>query len=123
MSDLVAFLRARIDEDERRAQGANPNNASVRDAVFRSLSCYSGDVLFVTAMSPARLLAEVQAKRAIIAHAEFVSNHGPAADYERAVDLTTGAAAALQDVLRWLVLPYSEHPDCHPSWLPPVSPA
>jgi hypothetical protein len=64
------------------------------------------------------VLAEVQAKRRIIDRYEFVTSHGPAVDHRRAMDMTTGAAAALRDVLRFLTGPYADVPGYRPEWEP-----
>jgi hypothetical protein len=61
--DLVAWTRAQIDEDERVARAARPGYFT--PAVL-SLFSAVGDAQHVTRHDPARVLAEVAAKRAIL---------------------------------------------------------
>ncbi len=103
---IVEFLLARLDEDEATA------------------SCITAWVIHPETKLPAyqsirpRVLAEVKAQRAIVERAQFVDDHGPAVDHVRALDMSTGAAAALRDVLSLLALPYADHEDFDVSWRP-----
>jgi hypothetical protein len=149
--DIVEFLRARLDEDERTARAADVKQGddpewkvspvlaarivgqhgalTVRSArdnrpVARVESCgddeapdniLDGDSVgtHIARHDPARVLREVEAKRRIVdlhvaAHAQF-------ADYGTPRD---GAQDALDDVLRLLALPYSDHPDYRAEWAP-----
>lgn len=100
MNDLVAFLTARLDEDE--AYANEPGDWNEYNP---------GDPA-----DPARVLREVEAKRRIIERAEFVDNHGPAIGHVRALDMTMAASSALGDVLQMLALPYADHPDYREAW-------
>jgi hypothetical protein len=86
--DLIEFLQARLDEDE----------AAIREDAGLGLA-YGW---------PARLLAEVEAKRAILAHwtsdAQFPDFHG-------------GYEEAMNDAALALAQPYADHPDFDPAWL------
>lgn len=97
MSDLVTFLRARLDEDEHAA-------TEERDA--DSWNEYDDD----TYNSPARVLREVEAKRRIVSlyRLSFRKDGQPSPE--------GGYAEAYWDVLRLLAEPYSDHPDFDPSW-------
>lgn len=66
----------------------------------------------------ARVLADIDAKRRIVERAQFVDNHGPAVDHDRAMDMTTGASAALRDVLKLLALPYAGRDGYQKRWRP-----
>jgi hypothetical protein len=62
---------------------------------------------------PARVLAEVEAKRRILDLAgEWQAAAGPGADFARQ------AAVVLDRTLRLLALPYADHPDYDPEWRP-----
>jgi hypothetical protein len=63
LPDLVAFVRACLDEDERVARAARPGYFT--PAVL-SLFSAVGDAQHVTRHDPARVLAEVAAKRALL---------------------------------------------------------
>lgn len=144
MSGIEEFLRARLDEDEQvaRAAIAGPwavhSNGEVYAPQFDHEVRYSGvltsvEHLMVTQdreglMSsvqeaeaehiarhdPARVLAEVAAKRRI------VGLHEHKAD-SMALYPNPGNASglmALGGVLRLLALPYADHPDYDESWRP-----
>lgn len=123
MDDLVAFLRARITEDE---AIANQAFAEHNDAASEWSEIWSGVVQLgiyedlilthdravschIVRHDPARVLAEVDAKR------ELVDEHHP-------VDPCDAHDAALASMecptLRALALPYADHPDYDESWLP-----
>lgn len=107
MDDLVGFLKARLDEDEQAAREQDGTMPYAHQTGPMSAR-----------YSPERVLAEVDAKRRILDRAEFVAAHGPAVDHVRALDMTTGASAALRDALRLLALPYAQHPDYRQEWAP-----
>jgi hypothetical protein len=101
---IVEFLRARYDEDERRARAAAPGWDGERDQYeWQDLS----DQAFAHARShdPARVLREVEAKRRIVKRI--------AAEI-RAV----GPSLASTWVLHALAMPYADHPDYDPTWSP-----
>jgi hypothetical protein len=114
VDDLIAFLKARLDEDVKVARDATFWTGGVPEWTARA----EPDWVHIARHDPARVLAEVEAKRRIIDRAEFVANHGPARDHVRALDMTTGASAALRDVLRLLALPYADHPAYREEWRP-----
>jgi hypothetical protein len=69
MTDLVEFLRAALDEDERVARVAIAYEEEVDDAPqYRHVVDYLGSILaaHIARHDPARMLAEVAAKRAIV---------------------------------------------------------
>ena len=148
MSDLIEFLRARLDEDEAnaRAAGSAPWEAFERDADWHIGEIDGSHVALVGRVSwprttaeaehiarhdPARVLREVEAKRRILAM------HGPTVDPDG--ELSYPAAAKLCrtcgpgdtweaerepfghlpcDHQRLLALPYSDHPDYDEAWRP-----
>ncbi|MEU4348293.1 DUF6221 family protein [Streptomyces sp. NPDC023838] len=126
MDDLVQFLRDRLDEDERAAHaapGPSWERREIRDHdgsfVFEEyvavadpgrnkvvLSDVDAEVLpFVLRHDPARVLAEVDAKRQLVARVE---NHA----------LLMGRDEIHGDLLRLLALPYAGHPDYREEWRP-----
>lgn len=104
---LADFLSARLDEDEavaRRATefwaGAAGGQPEVVDHVFRH--------------DPARVLAEVDAKRRIVEehspHPEVYGDYCPSEDGRYRLDHCP--------TLRLLALPYAEHDDYREEWRP-----
>jgi hypothetical protein len=96
--DLVAFLKARLDEDEQTAQAAegHPVEALVSDEAFDHL----------TRWSSSRVLGEVAAKRRIIARCV------------KEWDEPTSGGAVAYVVLRELASVYDSHPDYRAEWSP-----
>ena len=122
--DLVEFLRARLDEIEvlaRRASTVSPAPwrvdaaaGAIRDAHgaevaghWRALPSLAGTVGpdHIVRDDPARVLAEVEAKRRIV-------NRHSACD-----DVSYGDPSTCPD-LRDLALPYAGHPDYDERWRP-----
>lgn len=114
MSDgLVAFLRARLDEDAARQQDRferwhHRDCESLPDGNYPTFACDCG--------VPARALADVQAKRALLD--EHVSSQQTldAIDYPDMQDV--GRVAGLETALQYEALPYSNHPDYREDWRP-----
>ncbi|MET9728696.1 DUF6221 family protein [Streptomyces zaomyceticus] len=144
MDDLIAFLRARLDEDDQtaRAAGAELGPDWLYDAERGWVrAAREGDGIatghqefldsehghHIARHDPARVLAEVDAKR------QMVALHGP-------VILRAGGGAAHFDTtrvcrsceppkqfpetawpcptLRLVALPYADHPDYQDAWRP-----
>lgn len=107
--DLIEFIRARLDEDERVARWAGGgiwhDVAAVRESWLAE--CNREDATHILRHDPARIRAEVDAKRRIL-------------------ELGTCAACEIEsqpcdhrdDVLALLALPYADHPDYRPEWSP-----
>lgn len=139
MDDLIAWLRARLDEDERVALAATagpwrydptkhhrePGTVRFSEGVFAGFigtdaTCIATtgetddaqsmlDAEHIARWDPARVLAEVEAKRALL--------------QECAHELARSAPRSnLNDfactVLRSLGKPYAQHPDYRPEWRP-----
>lgn len=127
---LAEFLLARLAEDEQRAPEIHEAYCASFVELeeggyeFRSDVCGCG--------VPARVLAEVEAKRAILAdhvNGNAGWDNGAWADDDfplpaycvRCEDRKRHDAAPWPcPTLRALALPYADHPECHPSWLPAV---
>jgi hypothetical protein len=120
---LVAFLRARLDEDEQVARdaGAEAWRKAERPSIWVTRA--DGpvaqtkdfeDAAHIARHDPARVLRDVEAKRRII------DLHAPrhADDYER---WGTSDCVACYDLtpcrtVRLLALPYADHPDYREHW-------
>ena len=105
MSDIVAFLQARLDEDE--AIGRKDGLILMDDSGSSLLYVWSDEVI----INAARVLREVEAKRRIIASA----NDWPygAGDPE---NVESGWRDHADVTLRLLAFPYFDHPDYDPAW-------
>jgi len=126
--DLVAFLRARLDEDEQTARAAVGCEGEARGWVEMWSGEMEREQAHAERFSPARVLAEVDAKRRILAlHGPVILRGGTGAKY---YDTTTvcGSCELPQfpehafpcPTLRLLALSYREHPDYRPEWTPDV---
>ena len=89
--DLVAFLRARLEDDLATADRLLEIMKSRTDAAHWGV----------------RMLAEVNAKRALIAET-----------IEPYLGMDTTMARVANQALRLLALPYADHPDYRPEWRP-----
>jgi hypothetical protein len=117
VSDLVAFLRARLDEDEATARAVPADVTwdvyvmSFEDRAYDYPG--KGESLDHAARwSPARVLAEVAARRRIIAAFEAREEQGLMPGGEVVGYHATGLLLAL----RALAETYVDHPDFNPEW-------
>jgi hypothetical protein len=131
MSDLVAFYAARLDEDEATAKAAaDPDPVwtqpdperypgkiedSVGVVVYDEGCPTSDQAAHIARHDPARVLREVEAKRAILANydAAFERRRQHPGDVASAADLL-----AMVRIVKLLVAVYSDHPDYDPGWRP-----
>lgn len=141
MNDLIAFLRARLNEDAAAARVAtsgpwwhNPGKQWLEGEAFESYDLSKGqefvgyggphpftgavastgpashmqsmkDAAHIARHHPVRVLAEVDAKRRIVAAYENYDIDAPELDVP-------------ESVLRMLALPYGDHPDYRDEWRP-----
>lgn len=136
MNDLVTFLRARLDEREARALAVEDNSAPW-DGQWKvdgnhALRTYNDHVLaylpdarpfkpgvlaHIADNDPAFVLADVTAKRQIIALVLDEDNGVIAAD--RSIECEWGCTSDLHEqLLHLLALPFAGHPDYDESWRP-----
>jgi len=112
---LVAFLLARITEDEAVAAELGELWLLVADADRRMLG--TGVLEGMSSVfgvadggpagnAPARLVSELDAKRRIV---EYCSSQAPVDDHN-------GSGTHDITVLQLLALPYADHPDYRPEW-------
>jgi uncharacterized protein DUF6221 len=117
--DLVAFLKARLDEDEQAARDAHYEGQrwlSEEEDVCRwpddelvHIADRKRDARHIARWDPARVLAEVQAKRRLLTQFELRGN-----SVRATVHPSTGGV--WDDLLRLLALPYASHPDYRSEW-------
>ncbi|MFE1515705.1 DUF6221 family protein [[Kitasatospora] papulosa] len=121
MDDLVQFLRAQLDREAARATGWHDLECDIHEhldagllaqiAAARMLEDVPGAVC--DCGGPARVLREVEAKRALLSRYEAMT-----AD----VLVVTGREAILSEyrriILPGLALPYADHPDYQETWKP-----
>ena len=126
MSDLVEFLRARLGEDEAVALAATAGPwhkvdggvTDLADAWPVSMTEYDNvdndqaDRAHIARHDPARVLADVEAKRRIIADREHIDASAGDTEWH------SGYSDGNYDALRALALPYADHPDYDESWRP-----
>lgn len=115
--DLVAFLRARLAEDEQIAASCSGDTWTVdggsiiadhwTDQIVDWI--YDDNAPHIARHDPARVLSEVEARRRITDECAWTS--------EAAVDTSAVAGLALM-TLRLLALPYAGHPDYRDEWRP-----
>jgi hypothetical protein len=131
MNDLIAFLRARLDEDERTARSVlwdGSGNTLKWDLPF-SATVQVGSEVFTTDDSavadhiarhdPARVLAEVDAKRRIVDECAYWINkiNASATDKYPYPNLAERGEVVLP-VITLLALPYASHPAYRDEWRP-----
>lgn len=127
--DLVKFLLARLDDTARRARAAKPGPWHADGgSVYAShptdeVAEYTESAEHIAEHDPARVLAEVDAKRRII------DEHTVRVPVEDSPYLGPALVSELVycpicrndgecPTLRLLALPYREHPDYRPEWAP-----
>lgn len=134
MSDIVDFLTARLDDDERIAADliAGPRWRAESNSVWEvdddDQVCRAGtaeDAEHIARHDPARVLADVAAKRAILAsHREALVEERDMHEIDWPTEqrgrVEQAAAAAKVGVLRAavesLAQPYADHSDFDPAW-------
>lgn len=120
MDDLVTFLRARLDEDQRVAATAGGGDdcgawtaagETVDFDQYEIGGFHPSTAAHVARHDPARVLREVEAKRRLL---EQFTLRGDSV--RRTVQPSTGGV--WDDLLRMLALPYAGHPDYREEWRP-----
>lgn len=132
--DIVEFLPARLDEDEAAAQFVEDNSAPFTGEWVnddgRALRTRNGWTLaympdakpwrpgvldHIARHDPARVLAEVAAKRAIVA--QHAGTHECPSPNDWALGKNTDYVTEEECwTLRNLAAPYADHPDYNPAW-------
>lgn len=136
MSDLIEFLRARLDEDEEAARNFDwidttktpepspyQKSAGITPGPPQTWELEPSPEYITVYIDPARVLREVEAKRRMI---ETVLDYESSLDHERGCvhdpeEIAAGGCDRLPDRIEafWvLALPYSDHPDYREEWRP-----
>lgn len=123
MTDLVEFLRARLDEDARIAQAARVEGdltINFEPAGGEQEHPGEGNLLaHIASWDPGRVLAEVEAKRGIIdlhkSDHECSSYNPIHKEVDNCYWVIEGESCS---TVRLLALPYADHPDYDPAWAP-----
>jgi hypothetical protein len=102
---LTEFLAARLDEDERVAHEAAESDAMTSKPSTPPTRKWT----HIARHDPARVLAEVEAKRRIV---EMGASYVPELEHG------DNGEWALDATLRLLALPYADHPDYRQEWRP-----
>ena len=136
MDDLIAFLNARLDEDAETATaaaGGDPNwtanpddrgSAIIRDGgggvvVYDEGSPSLDEALHIARHNPARVLAEVDAKRRILNEHACPCPDPDCGDCGACSgDHHADPTPAPCTTVRLLALPFTGHPDYRPEWRP-----
>jgi hypothetical protein len=119
--DLISFLRARLNEDERVARAAKPGPwRADGGSVYAThptdeVVDYTESAGHIARHDPARVLHEVEAKRRIIEeHRQEMLGWCETCD-------VPGDAKGSEigcPTVRFLALPYADHPDYRQDWTP-----
>jgi hypothetical protein len=106
VNEIMAFLNARLDEDEAIARAAVSFDYGVSDW------CDDGDPVnaHIARHDPARVLRDIAAKREILRRATFGGK------LPRIAPTPTLAVEVLDRVVALLAQAYSDHPDYDPAW-------
>lgn len=109
MDDLIAFLRARLDELEEYAEFPT-----------RLVMGQGQELATVGQHDSARVLAEVDAKRQIIELAEEATGIDQQVDGDRLIGSRDKATEPYvgDRILRQLAVPYDDHPSFREEWRP-----
>jgi len=120
MDELVRWLGEQLDEDERIARETASSWGTVWSAdsetVTSDISYVSvveepnSPIVFIAEHDPARVLAEIDAKRDLLVFAKGIHDHHET--------FTTGVYARLEKTLRLYALAYKDRPGYQESWRP-----
>jgi hypothetical protein len=116
MKDLIDWLRARLDDDQREAEAQQRFDAWVDEQRGTNVEAIVVPPLsqLGSAGDPARVLAEVSAKRRILDYHVQLAAAAPNA-WEEGV---AHAEAAIAFVVRLLALPHADRPGFRDEWRP-----
>ena len=123
MSSLTEFLLARLAEDEAVARRGISSQADPENGwgyKNGALTPHVGIIHeavqaeHITRWHPARVLADVEAKRAVVKLHESLSLDGGSKLFDRV--MLPSLQRVTDEVLRLLAQPYADHPDFDPAW-------
>lgn len=114
MVDLVQWLTAQLDEDERILREANTSPEMVT-GIPRSYAAAPVALHIAEFADPARVLREIDAKRQLLARYERAMENRRAHPDDLA---SAGALLALHGAVKLLALPYADKPGYREEWSP-----
>lgn len=119
-ADLVAFLRARYDEENAEAEKlADIDDYSLDSWEITREETGEWNSYAYLRIAKKRALAEIEAKQRLVRdYEDAVRSLAASEPNTPAHDLMTGAVSTLARTLRLLVLPYADHPDYRDEWRP-----
>jgi hypothetical protein len=109
VDDLVTWLRAQLDDDERAARAVE----GIRMPWYFDHIDEAARPLVDLALDPARVLAEVDAKRRLLDLHPYAGLLSAPESCESCVVIPGPCPT-----LRLLALPYADRPGCRPEWRP-----
>jgi hypothetical protein len=113
--DLTAFVKARLDEDEETANAVRPKDWD--DIGWAGVGATA--TAHAARFDPARVLREVEAKRAIVDLAsKLVGREWPDWHKEHGIAPTVREEANHLYTLKILAAVYNDHPDYRQEWTP-----
>jgi len=135
VTDLIAFLHARLDEDEAAARGAKDSPWYAEDSILAVAHTWPQEAAHVARHGPARALREVEVGRkrltlyldaketlaAALKKAPPDDDPAAAHSYVRErinVNQASGRFTALETSVRLDAMTYSDHPDYRQEWKP-----
>lgn len=118
MTNLAGFLRDRLEEDEQTARDALGCEGATNSYTEISTTETQREQAHTDRWTPTRVLAEIDAKRRIIAiYASWSILAEPGAGFQ--IEKDAGVTLlAMREALRALALPYADHPDYREEWRP-----
>ncbi|MFC8491795.1 DUF6221 family protein [Streptomyces sp. NPDC057235] len=123
-SDILAFLRARFDEDFTDARAAKPGPWHADGgSVYAThptdeVVTYTESADHIARHHPKRVLAEVEAKRKLLELHREIEDPEAMQDFCYTCDVTGEYPEYPCTTLRLLALPYASHPDYRDTWRP-----
>lgn len=138
MTDLIAFITARLDVDEHAARQTaqlgdgtgewQVSGGGLATGPWQLLSRYSAEgqlsswhLDHIARHDPARVLRDVEAKRALLAQYDAVLGEVRAPKSAEHYANARARQFQLEQALPLLALPYSDHPDWREEWALPTS--
>ncbi|MFD5002197.1 DUF6221 family protein [Streptomyces mutabilis] len=117
MDDLVQWLRAQLDEDERTAQAADAELSTVFTRIASFDPEMAADERHIMAHRPARVLREIDAKREVLAFVERRLQESTERDF-LVRDPAKMILSAVDPVVRYLATAYADRPGYRDEWRP-----
>jgi hypothetical protein len=119
MDDLITWLRAQLDDDERVARATSDGRWFSADILRVNLAASQGDAEHIARWDPARVLRKVAAERRILdEHPTMVYTDGQPGYSQVLNDHVCPGDQTPCTTLRLLALPYADQPGYREEWRP-----